>query len=761
MKHLIRWLLCFLSLSCLFTLSAPAKNQQLSVASAPVEVVLEGLRDPAFLAIDADDVLYLSEEQTGRVLQLFPDGRVLSLTEGLKMPQGLAIGDNGTLYIAAEELKGAKAKGLVLKRDPDGHLLVVASGFRKPRGLAIDQQGNLYLSTEGLLAEPGKGDEAGTIFQIDPLGRVSQVGSGFKNPQGLVVDTEENVLVAVERLQGEGEVYGGSVSHINLKDGQITPLVGPGFKDAHCLALDRLDALFFSAKQPDQQATVTEQGLLAKRTPDANLATFAAPLNHPAGLVFDSHGNLYVAERGQGRLLRFRAPLPPQVDALPAFTNQNPITVTGSTEPDALITLLGAAQPTTVMADSVGRFTAQVALAPNAPNSLDLFATSAKGQGLTAAPTTAAVVHDAVPPSVRLVSPSDGATVTGTFIVEVEATDALAGIGGVGLLVDGRLIAVTNVPPYRFSLDAKDYTGGRHILTVQATDRAGNLAAVSVTIIVLTLRITITAPADAALVPTPIVLVQGSIESSAPEVGVLVNGVAAQVDGLKFAVVVPLAPGSNPINAVAAEPSGNTATAAIAVTVPPGAEPHVMLSALPAGGIAPLTVVFSAFNLLSAQTAQVELDVDGDGAIEFTGSSLEGQVFTYSKPGLYLPTVTVTDAQGNRFTAGTIVQAYDRDQINALLQGKWTALKENLGRGDINQALESIAITEREGYLRLLSALGPQLSGIDTILTNISFVSLDADRAEYQMIRVDNGVRLSHFVLFVKDVDGIWRLKFF
>jgi len=753
--------LCLLSLSCLFTLSASAKNQQLPVASAPVEVALEGLRGPAFLAIDAHDVLYLSEEQTGRVLQLFPDGRVLSLAERLKMPQGLAIGDDGILYIAAEELEGEKAKGLVLKRDPDGHLSVLALGFRKPRGLAIDQQGNLYLSTEDLLAEPGKGDDAGTIFRIDPLGHVTRIAAGFKAPQGLVVDAEGNVLVAAERLQGEGEVYGGSVFQINLKDGQIASLVGPGFKDPHSLVLDRLDALFFSAEQPGQQGAVPEQGLLAKRTPDATLATFAAPLDYPAGLGLNSHGDLYVAERGQGRLLRFRAPLPAQVDALPAFTNQNPITVTGSTEPDALITLLGAAQPTTVMADSVGRFTAQVALAPNALNSLDVFATSAKGQGLTGAPTTTAVVHDAVPPSVRLLSPSDGATVTGTFIVEVEATDALAGVAGVGLLVDGRLIAVTNVPPYRFSLDAKDYTGGRHTLTVQATDRAGNQATVSVTIIVLTLRITITAPADAALVPTPIALVQGRIESSAPEVGVLVNGVVAQVDGLKFAVVVPLVPGSNPINAVATEPSGNTATATITVTVPSGAEPHVILSALPAGGVAPLTVAFSALNLLSVPTAQVELDSDGDGAIEFTGSSLEGQVFTYSKPGLYLPTMTVTDAQGNRFTGSTIVQVYDLAQLDALLQGKWTALKASLSRGDINQALESIAITEREGYFRLLSALGPQLSTIGTILKDISLVSLDGDRAEYQMIRIDNGVRISHFVLFVKDIDGIWRLRFF
>lgn len=71
MKRLIGWLLFPLSFSCLFTFSASAKNQQLPVAPAPVEVALEGLRDPAFLAIDAHDVLYLSEEQAGRCSSSF------------------------------------------------------------------------------------------------------------------------------------------------------------------------------------------------------------------------------------------------------------------------------------------------------------------------------------------------------------------------------------------------------------------------------------------------------------------------------------------------------------------------------------------------------------------------------------------------------------------------------------------------------------------------------------------------------------------
>lgn len=164
MKLPFKFLFSLLSLPCFLILSTSAKDQELPAAFAPVEVVLEGLGDPAFLAIDADNVLYVSEEKTGRVLQVFPDGLVQPLIEGLKKPQGVAVDDNVTLYIAAEELEGTKAKGLVLKWK-EGQLQIVASGFKKPTGLAVDAQGTVYV------ADGGAEDEAGgSLFRIDSVG---------------------------------------------------------------------------------------------------------------------------------------------------------------------------------------------------------------------------------------------------------------------------------------------------------------------------------------------------------------------------------------------------------------------------------------------------------------------------------------------------------------------------------------------------------------------------------------------------------------
>ena len=47
------------------------------------------------------------------------------------------------------------------------------------------------------------------------------------------------------------------------------------------------------------------------------------------------------------------------------------------------------------------------------------------------------------------------------------------------------------------------------------------------------------------------------------------------------------------------------------------------------------------------------------------------------------------------------------------------------------------------------------------VLTDLRFVGLRENTAEFEMLRTDERGRLSYLVRFVTDVDGIWRLKDF
>ena len=112
------------------------------------------------------------------------------------------------------------------------------------------------------------------------------------------------------------------------------------------------------------------------------------------------------------------------------------------------------------------------------------------------------------------------------------------------------------------------------------------------------------------------------------------------------------------------------------------------------------TPLVTSFSLVGGPVpTRVELDVDGDGSIDFSGATLEGQTFTYPTAGLYFPVVRVIDSQGAVSTARAVVQVLDRADLETLLQPKWTALRNALGRADVPAAVALFASEELERRL--------------------------------------------------------------
>jgi len=227
---------------------------------------------------------------------------------------------------------------------------------------------------------------------------------------------------------------------------------------------------------------------------DATLASFADHLGDPRGLTLGPEGSLYLADGTAGRLLRFRAPAPPLLDPLPAFTNQTTITVTGTADANLRIDIVVLVNTTvsrvvTGTADATGAFSLSVPLTANVPNTLAVFATQSGGNGLSSVPTIVSLTHTSASPAIALLQPAPGAFVRQTITLQAQASDG-TGVAAITFVLDGRTLAtVTNAAlttsfTATAPLTTTTVADGIHLLTAVAKNRAGTLASVSQSLII-------------------------------------------------------------------------------------------------------------------------------------------------------------------------------------------------------------------------------------------------------------------------------------
>jgi hypothetical protein len=230
----------------------------------------------------------------------------------------------------------------------------------------------------------------------------------------------------------------------------------------------------------------------------------------------------------------------------------------------------------------------------------------------------------------------------------------------------------------------------------------------------------------------------------------------------EFATFVPIDSQTTSLTATMTDGAGNQLAGD---TVPITPQPPVseqVLSFRPFPGIAlvsqPVGFTLTSLNEIS----QIQLDGSGDGTIDFTGTSLEGVSVTFAAPGLYFPTVRVTDTSNAVFTDSAIVQVLDIAQLDAQLRAKWDGMKNALRSGNTALAASYILASKRTSYQTVFENLTIPFSDIDQMLGNISYVSVQGLHVEYDMLRnegVDGDV--SYTILFSLDVDGVWRISSF
>lgn len=287
-------------------------------------------------------------------------------------------------------------------------------------------------------------------------------------------------------------------------------------------------------------------------------------------------------------------------------------------------------------------------------------------------------------------------------------------------------------------------------------------------------QIRILEPADGAVVTDGEIGLRGLVENGGRDVtvsiplppGFWVPAVPAPSEAGTFAARVPLTRGKNVVTVIATDvASGETTSASVIVVAidPPARDPLTdigtnVLRVYPDGGLAPHTVRFEASVLPPG--IELSLDIEADGTVDFVGTAFAGRSFAYSRPGIYLPVLRVRTAGRPIQTYRTIVEVYDGAALEARLQAVWRGFTEALRARDPGRAVMFVHSQRRDFWLKYLSEFTPEelaAWGTETF-TEVRVVRVGAGGAEYEMLREENGQVYSYPIVFIRDVDGRWRL---
>jgi len=162
-----------------------------------------GLSNPYGIAVGEDGVIYISDSYADRIMAINPDGKceviagmVNGFSDGVgkearfSLPQGIQLDGEGNLIVADSK------NNAIRKIDKQFNVTTVATGFSSPYGLAIDKKGNIFVADYGNNA----------IKMIDTKGKVRTVigekNSNYKEfpnnlsmPTGISIDPFGNLVI--------------------------------------------------------------------------------------------------------------------------------------------------------------------------------------------------------------------------------------------------------------------------------------------------------------------------------------------------------------------------------------------------------------------------------------------------------------------------------------------------------------------------------------------------------------------------------------
>ena len=274
---------------------------------------------PRSVAVAPDGSLYIADTANHRIQHLSADGTVLQVwgkyanaAEGeapagtFNEPWGVAVAPDGTVYVADtwnHRVQHFSADGKSLGMFGSFGQAESPSAFWGPRAVAVDGQGRVYVADTG--------NKRVLVFTADgqPVGQIGSPGyaSGqLDEPVGVAVGADGRVFVADtwnQRVQvfeeGDPGVF------LPAAEWSVDAWFGQSLDNKPYLAVSRTGEVCISDPEGYRILCFNQDGEFLRGWGDFGMSETTFDL--PAGLAFDSQGQVWVVDVKNARLMRFPA----------------------------------------------------------------------------------------------------------------------------------------------------------------------------------------------------------------------------------------------------------------------------------------------------------------------------------------------------------------------------------------------------------------------------------------------------------------------